>query len=103
MTTFGNRPEDVVTDAHGNVLTGIVLTYFASEANAQANTSPLGTVTTAAGRWSVSYGARVIWIRTPDGQVYPVASDTGAQTVFVSATDPALTQTVFDNDVWISL
>lgn len=81
MSDFGQRPEDVVTDTRGNVQPGITLTFYATEADAAAQTSQLGSATTDAdGRWTFTNAATLIYVRTPAGDIYPCAAEVGAST-----------------------
>lgn len=76
--TFGNRPEDVITDSRGNTLSGVTITLYASEADASAQTSPVGTASSVDGVWSFeSDTLALVWARTPAGRVYPVGSADG--------------------------
>jgi len=72
VTTFGTLPGDVVTNSRGDVQLGVVLSLYATAADAAVPTGLLATVTTdAEGRWSYTDAARgVIWVRTSVGRVY---------------------------------
>lgn len=70
--TFGNRPEDVITDSRGNTLSGVTITLYASEADASAQLEPLGSATATDGVWSFTADETVVWARTPGGTVYPI-------------------------------
>lgn len=79
MADFGSRPEDVVTDTRGNVQPDVTLTFYATEADALAETGSLGSATTdASGRWTFTDTSAVIYVRTPAGDVYPCAAETGS-------------------------
>lgn len=76
--TFGNRPEDVVTDSRGNTLSGVTLTFYASKADASEQINPLGSATSVEGVWAFeSATLALVWARTPSGMVYPVGSADG--------------------------
>jgi hypothetical protein len=74
VPTFGNRPDDVLADSQGNVQRGVTLMLYASEADALLGTSQIMTVVTnAQGKWPVTVASYdLLWVRTPDGQVWPV-------------------------------
>jgi hypothetical protein len=83
-TTFGTRPEDTVADSRGNVLSGVVLTLYATKADALAQTSPVTTVTTNShGLWSYSdSSARSgLFVRDPAGNVWAVDSEEAGASV----------------------
>ena len=81
MPTHGLRPEDVVTDARGNVVPQAVLEFYTTDIAAMAGTDPIGTATTdAGGQWVfVTDYADDLWVRTSGGQVYRLTI--GAATV----------------------
>jgi lysophospholipase L1-like esterase len=77
VPTFGNRPEDVLQDSRGNVLSGVALKIYASESDANAQTALLASVVSnSGGSWPVEIAdLEEAWVRTPSGTVYPVSSD----------------------------
>ena len=76
MTTYGQSPQDVVTDSRGNVLRGVALKIYTTQAAASAGGTPLATVTTdVRGRWSYSSDEPNLWARLPDGTTWQVAND----------------------------
>ncbi|HET8765828.1 MAG TPA: glycosyl hydrolase family 28-related protein [Pedococcus sp.] len=76
-TTFGARPEDTVADSRGNVLSGVVLSLYPTQADATAQTSLIATVSTnSKGLWPYSDTASrsLLWVRDPNGAVWPTGS-----------------------------
>lgn len=77
-TTFGNRPEDTVADSRGNVLSGVVLQLYPTEADATARTALIASVTSnATGLWPYTdtVGRSLLWVRDPSGAVWPIGSE----------------------------
>jgi hypothetical protein len=77
-TTFGARPEDTVADSRGNVLSGVVLSLYPTQADATAQTSLITTVSTnSKGLWpySDSSSRSLLWVRDPNGNVWPTGSE----------------------------
>jgi len=80
MPTFGLLPSDVVANSRGDVLGGVTLSLYATQADALASTGLLTAVTSdLLGRWSYTHATLgVAWVRTPPsmdfpaGVVYPV-------------------------------
>lgn len=76
-TTFGARPEDTVADSRGNVLSGVVLSLYPTQADATNQTSLIATVSTnSKGLWPYSDTASrsLLWVRDPNGAVWPTGS-----------------------------
>jgi len=77
-STFGDQPGEVVTSSRGDVLEGVSLSLYPTSDDAVAGTNLLTTVVTnVLGRWSYTHATLiVVWVRTPDGQVYSVEDQT---------------------------
>ena len=77
MPTFGSQPSDVVASSRGDVLQGVVLSIYGSNADATAGTNLLTTVTTnALGRWSYVSALFTVWAKTAAGDIYAVDDPT---------------------------
>lgn len=76
MTTFGLRPDDVVTDTKGNVLDGAAVKLYATQDDASNQINLLGTAyTDPKGRWTFSTDLALVWARTANGLIWRVDSD----------------------------
>jgi len=78
VPTFGNRPDDVLTDSRGNVQSGVALKLYASQADATTQTAQIATATSnGSGRWPVEIvGYDAVWVRDPNGNTWLVESET---------------------------
>ena len=77
MPTYGQRPEDVISDTRGNALKNVEVRLYHSEADATTGDSVVGSAfSDERGRWSFEAAAGELWARLPDGTVWQV-SDPG--------------------------
>jgi len=93
MPVYGQRPDDVVTDAAGNVQSGVTLTLHATEADAIAGTNVLASPTVTAGRWTANVAQAPVWVRAPGGAYYKI-EDFGSKLDLATANSTYATQAV---------
>lgn len=97
MPTYGRRPSDVVTDARGNALKGVVVHLYLTENDAKAQTNRIGVAETDyAGRWTFEHPNTEVWARVPDGSIWNLAV-AGDVTVEGVTAHSALTGLQFDD------
>lgn len=71
MLTYGQRPDDVVTDSRGNSLPGVTIRFYETEADALGDSSRVGEATTdSGGRWSFDTELTELWGRMADGSAW---------------------------------
>lgn len=74
MSTFGNRPDDVVQDRQGNAQSGVLISLYPTSTDATNQTNLLTSATSDTdGRWPVTLsGYDTVWARDPKGNTWPV-------------------------------
>lgn len=96
MPTYGQRPGDVVTDSFGNALSGVTLTFYLTQADANASENAVGQVETdTSGRWRFDWTDGELWISIGVGlnqKVYRVDSTLEGSTALGRALLAALTR-----------
>lgn len=100
MPTYGQRPQDVVTDSRGNATRSLPLSLYLTESDAKAGGTPYRTtVTDERGRWTFVTNLSQLWVRVPDGTVWAVSEPAATTTteLYVGTTAPANLAAVWIN------
>ena len=106
-TTFGTRPEDVVTDRQGNVLSGVALELYGTRTDATGRLSKLSTVfTDTVGGWlyTDAVNRATVYVRDPNGRIWSVDAEeasAAAPIAGLAALPPGATFTIYwDGSSW---